>query len=255
MCTNNIDIVSTLYIDYGDGFSEIEKQMASHTIDKTEFSVKIKLDNTRIIKALRFDPIENRICRCHIKQCLLDGRNVDAVAVNSEGDSDLFFTIDPQFLILIGENYYSDIEISGIFYYVSDNELSALYNDMKIRMNAYIQENSRMKLDKEQQKIQEYKDNIEEMKHKQQLLEEEISRSRQDNEIVSSDNEVLRAENSEIIRISKIKEKENEQLQKEFKEAEKKYDNLLIRVDRLETQVEHLMNDRVHLFINKLRRK
>ena len=204
MYNDRIYIVSTIYIDYGDGFSEMQKQVVSHTVNNKRFSIEMKLDNRRLIKAIRFDPVENRICRCCVERCVLDGREVQMVALNADGANGLFFTVDPQFLVLLDERQYNNIEIMGIFEYVLDKELSELYNDIKSRVKAYMQENSQLKLDKEQQKIQEYRGQIDELKRNEKLLNEEVSRKRQETQIVTAENEVLRVENNEIIRINKL---------------------------------------------------
>lgn len=255
MCNDRIDIVSTIYIDYGEGFSETQKQVVPHTVNNKCFFIGMKLDNKRLIKAIRFDPVENRICRCCIERCMLDGKEVHIVALNADGDNGLFFTVDPQFLVLLDEKRYNNIEIKGRFEYVLDKELCELYNNIKSRVNAYMYEYSQLKLDKGQKKIQEYRKQIDELKQNEKLLNEEINKKNQESKIVAAENEVLRVENSEIIRINKLKENEKSQLEKILNIMSEKCENLSGRIDQLETEICNLKANRMLLFLKKLKVK
>ena len=255
MYNDRVDIVSTIYIDYGDGFSETQKQVVPHTVINKRFLIEMKLDNKRMIKAIRFDPVENRICRCCVERCVLDGREVHIAALNADGDNGLFFNVDPQFLVLVDGRLYNNIEIMGRFEYVLDKELSELYNDIRSRVNAYMQENSQLKLEKGQQKIQEYREQIDELKRNEELLNEEINLKSQETKIVAAENEVLRVENNEIIRINKLKEKEKNQLDNVLKMMSEKCEILSERIDKLETEISNIKTSRILFFFRKLKVK
>lgn len=123
---------SSLYFDYGDGFSESEKKFVEPQMNIGEFFITTLLDNKRKIRAIRFDPTENKSCRCVIKECLLDGNKVDMQPVNAERDGGLFLTTDPQFVVELEEDYYNNLEIRGAFYVVSDKELDYIEQEKKI---------------------------------------------------------------------------------------------------------------------------
>lgn len=123
---------SSLYIDYGEGFSELDKIFVVPEIDNGVFYISTSLDNERKIKAIRFDPTENKSCRCAIKECLLDGNKVDMYPVNAEKDGGLFLTTDPQFIVELEENFYNHLEIRGAFCVVTEKELDYIEQEKRI---------------------------------------------------------------------------------------------------------------------------
>ena len=130
---NNVGMTySALYFDYGEGFSESDKKFTEPEMDGGKFYISTQLDCHRKVKAIRFDPVENRSCRCFITECLLDGKKVDMLPVNAENDKGLFLTADPQFIAELDEGYYSNIEMRGMFYAVSDMELDYIEQEKKL---------------------------------------------------------------------------------------------------------------------------
>ena len=109
-------IKSSLYIDYGNGYSEADKKIICTALNGNKFENIILLDKTKMIYAIRWDPVERDYCKCHIDGCTLDGEIVQVMPVNSiEENSDMFLNIDPQFNILIEPGKYSVLKITGIF--------------------------------------------------------------------------------------------------------------------------------------------
>lgn len=123
---------SSLYFDYGAGFSELDKIFVEPQIDEGVFCIATSLDNMRKIKAIRFDPTENKSCRCVIKECMLDGNKVDMHPVNAERDGGLFLTTDPQFIVELEDNFYNHLEIRGAFCVVTDKELDYIEQEKRI---------------------------------------------------------------------------------------------------------------------------
>lgn len=109
-------VESSLYINYGEGFSEKDKYVIEMNVEDGNFSFSVMLDENKKVKGIRWDPIENHICRCEIEVCLLDKKSVDLFPVNAEkNDASLFLTLDPQILLGISEGYYKELEIRGKF--------------------------------------------------------------------------------------------------------------------------------------------
>jgi hypothetical protein len=89
----------SLYIDYGDGFSEEGKKWQDVMLKDGNFEVVFLLEDVKNVKALRFDPIEGSICRCIIDEIsegyYLAGNNADDIRLGQ----DLFVHPDPQYFI------------------------------------------------------------------------------------------------------------------------------------------------------------
>jgi Dimethyladenosine transferase (rRNA methylation) len=114
-------LCSSLYIDYGQGFSEKEKINISIELDEGKFWFKVALDCSKTIKALRWDPVEYRFCRCNIRNCYLDKQEVETIPNNSDQlDSSLFWNMDPQFTLNITSGRYAELEVCGMFEYLQD---------------------------------------------------------------------------------------------------------------------------------------
>ncbi|MCM1174348.1 MAG: class I SAM-dependent methyltransferase [Blautia sp.] len=125
-------LCSALYIDYGNGFSEADKMCIKIKLQNGEFNIKVVLDSSKRIEALRWDPVEYRYCRCFIRSCTLDEKEKEVIAVNAEEkDATLFMQMDPQFIIQIPPGNYSELAICGTFEYL-DNR-TVYENVQKIR--------------------------------------------------------------------------------------------------------------------------
>lgn len=113
-------VESHLYIKDENGYSEENKITKTLNINhKGEFTLRFQLDKK--YTELRWDPVENRCCKCKIKYI-----NGNAVPVNSiEYDNgDIFDNSDPQYtiipddknLVIKGEIYIKDIQQSAMLF-------------------------------------------------------------------------------------------------------------------------------------------
>lgn len=124
-------IKSSLYIDYGDGYSEADKKIISTALNGNKFENRILLDKTKMIYAIRWDPVERDYCKCHIDGCTLDGEIVQVMPVNStKEDKDIFLNVDPQFNILIKPGKYSVLKITGTFSKVDIEYIDSLIDNI-----------------------------------------------------------------------------------------------------------------------------
>lgn len=110
---NNV-IESALYIDYGQGFSEENKQVNKTELQQGLFSVSFCLDGNTKIDGLRWDPSEGCFCACQVESCLADGNITDIKPLNCmETDPSFFYHLDPQFGIEIEPGFYHEIVLAG----------------------------------------------------------------------------------------------------------------------------------------------
>jgi len=105
---------SSLYIDYGNGFSEEEKIYKESFLEEKRFTVRYELASGACIRNLRWDPVELP-CYCKITSCMSDEQMLDIHPQNGEQTEDgktLFLTNDPRYSVTFKPNMTS-IEISG----------------------------------------------------------------------------------------------------------------------------------------------
>lgn len=96
-------ILTNIYIDTGNGFSEEEKMWCDVEVPQTgEFVAFFDLSNWKNIQTIRWDPLEGQPIKCEDIQFFIDGQEVTYASNNAEpGDSGLFLTTDPQYLIAL----------------------------------------------------------------------------------------------------------------------------------------------------------
>lgn len=122
---------SSLYIDYGTGYSESDKKIIYSVVNENRFESKILLDKNRMIYKLRWDPVEMEYCNCHVDGCTLDGKIVKVIPVNSSKEhSDLFLNLDPQFDMLIEPGHYAFFKITGTFSNIGGKFLDHMINNI-----------------------------------------------------------------------------------------------------------------------------
>ncbi|HOV15572.1 MAG TPA: hypothetical protein PK771_14895, partial [Spirochaetota bacterium] len=116
--------ISSLYIDEGVGYSDDNRITEKIEIsDDKSFEIEYDLSNYGIIKRLRFDPFENRICRLKLDNVIYvdsegnEGEiSISDISYNGEAKDDgyiYFETIDPQVYIDVG-NSVKRIRFQGI---------------------------------------------------------------------------------------------------------------------------------------------
>lgn len=124
-------IVAGLYADYGEGFTEQDKQFLEQKLERGKFSLVYELKGKEPPRALRFDPVEGRVCRCRAF-LVTEGRRIRLEPLNasdSREDWDEFALADPQYKVdaalVRGDRVQIDGEIS---YYKEQEALQRLEN-------------------------------------------------------------------------------------------------------------------------------
>lgn len=132
----------SLYIDYGEGFSEEGKQYQDVKLHAGEFEVIFFLENIREIKKLRFDPVEGMICRCVIDEIsegfYFTGNNSNYTKEGQE----LFIHPDPQYYIRLDGTSQS-LTIRGYLYFLNEEEIETGFisaNKQSVEMENKIQQ-------------------------------------------------------------------------------------------------------------------
>ncbi len=88
-------MVSQLFVDTGNGFSEEQKLAEEARLAGGKFSVTFDLAGYRNVRAVRFDPLEGRPCICRIDDARTTGRLQAENAAAAVPEGDLFLTSDP----------------------------------------------------------------------------------------------------------------------------------------------------------------
>ncbi len=92
-------MVSQLFVDTGEGFSEEQKLVEEAKLKDGKFSVIFDLSSYQNVRAVRFDPLEGRPCVCRIDAARTTGRLHAENAAASVPEGDLFLTVDPIYSI------------------------------------------------------------------------------------------------------------------------------------------------------------
>lgn len=175
---------SSFYIDYGQGFSESEKIYASAALEKGSFRIHVGLDNSKRIRAIRWDPVEYRFCRCSVQSCRLDKRDIKIVPNNPDrSDAALFWDMDPQFTLEIMPGNYGELEICGVFEYLQDDFIKKKI-DIEVQQAAILSaenevlrdecEGTKRNLAITQDKLQETRDELQEAQSKLGFAESDL---------------------------------------------------------------------------------
>lgn len=90
-----------LYLDLGEGFSEHETMRATSFLEEQAFEVEYSLEEKENVQALRWDPIENKPCRCYV-ELEVNGEWKRLTPDNAETvteECDTFYDLDPRYSI------------------------------------------------------------------------------------------------------------------------------------------------------------
>lgn len=130
----------SLYLDFGEGFSEESKLYQDVNIEKGEFEVTFCSEELRRAKKLRFDPIEGFVCVVKITN-MSDG--VALIGENSAEELEsgkLFINLDPQFYIDVNKEISSVSIKANLKIYHKDELTKCLQeiNDKRLMLNAHL---------------------------------------------------------------------------------------------------------------------
>jgi 2-polyprenyl-3-methyl-5-hydroxy-6-metoxy-1,4-benzoquinol methylase len=146
--------ISNVYIDSGSGFNDTEKFSHLYSVKETGINLEFDLSSFENIKAIRFDPIEGRLCKCSIQKATLNEVNCDFLAYNKfpfvhAMNEDIFLTVDP--IYIMGKKYIPNgalilkihfsiqlIKESEIFDHITEgieSELAELYSSKQKNQN------------------------------------------------------------------------------------------------------------------------
>ncbi len=109
-------LMTSLYIDLGDGFNETHVQKKDVSITNGIVDITYNLSQYDTIKALRWDPTEGNACICKIDYIHCDGKAAEFKPYNAIKDSqnrDVFCTDDPIYFISSDSNRLNEIRIRG----------------------------------------------------------------------------------------------------------------------------------------------
>ena len=90
-----------LYLDLGEGFSEHETMRATSFLEEQAFEVEYSLEEKENVQALRWDPIENKPCRCYV-ELEVNGEWKRLTPDNAETvteECDTFYDLDSRYSI------------------------------------------------------------------------------------------------------------------------------------------------------------
>ncbi len=129
---------AAVYVDYGEGFTEEKKISLQQMLEYGTFSLTCELPDAEKIQALRFDPVEERICKCLVQvrrgEQLL--RLEPSGAARRTADFDEFETIDPQYAVPLDWIEGNRIRLEGRIFYGSDQEAIACLAQAQSRLES-----------------------------------------------------------------------------------------------------------------------
>lgn len=198
-------LYSSLYVDYGEGFSEKDKIVITSKLVDDKFEFKVQLDETKIVRAIRWDPVENKSCRCAVLECYIDDYETKTIAVNSElGNETLFLNTDPQIKIDVEPNQYKMLKMKGTFSYLNDDVL--------------------------------YQEIIGERQHKAVFLAE--------NEVLHAENQRVLEENKTVVEQNKILAEQQQLLLEQNRAIADQKQNMFEEKCRVEEELQAIRNSR-----------
>lgn len=106
-------LCNSLYLDFGNGFSEENKLYTEVPILEHHFTVKYNLEGKNGLKKLRWDPLEGEFCECTIEKIQGFDHIAAENAIYVEGKKSMFYTKDPIYHLQIPENFTGEIQIEG----------------------------------------------------------------------------------------------------------------------------------------------
>lgn len=128
VATENLAACATLYPDYGEGYAQENAIEAKMLVHDGDFSCTFELPGDRVVKKLRFDPLEGGVCRCRAQlETSRGGVALSPVnAAFSTVDWAQFHTPDPQYEIDVNALEGSRIVISGRLHVMDSGELTGI---------------------------------------------------------------------------------------------------------------------------------
>ena len=111
---------TTLFLDYGDGYSEDHKVVVRPEFDPRSgcFVVRFQLPTgPGPVRRLRWDPCEGHYCRCHLDGVVTDGACLNAEGLNASHCQDgwmEFLTLDPMVELSGGWIHATHMTLTGI---------------------------------------------------------------------------------------------------------------------------------------------
>lgn len=170
-------IGAALYVDYGDGFCEMNKLYQEQELTDGRFCLIYQLEDVEHIRALRWDPVEDRLCKCMAYQ--VTGEKKERLrprnACLETEKWDEFDIPDSQYYVNIELIDGSAIVIEGVIMYISGSE--ALKNMVKGREKLQIAitelENDMIRLQNEQEQV---KREVHELKQQRDEFAGELQR-------------------------------------------------------------------------------
>lgn len=274
-CDKDI-IYSSLYVDYGNGYNENEKSSIKMIMEEKKFHIRIVLDKTRFIHSIRWDPIENKCCRCTVQECKVDSQKVDIVPINSETDDDsLFLTFDPQLQIQIQPGMYELIEIDGEIEALDENAIFSLMKEKNCELKAWTEEkgalnntvnelkNLKIDLEAKIQALEKKCENLNaentELINENSILYSTNRRMNTGYKIILAENDVLYNENRELNKQDVKISTESAKMENEIKELHDIVEDLQrnkglqdAEIMRLSNKISTIENDKVWKLLNKL---
>ena len=104
--------MATLYLDYGNGFSEEEAVHRTMLLKDGAFRVEFPVKDPEKVKAVRFDPVEGSPCICTLRSEQAQVRPLNASGPEQEGCC--FLTMDPAYELLFRGQVPEIIRLSGV---------------------------------------------------------------------------------------------------------------------------------------------
>ncbi len=125
---------SKLFLDYGNGFNEQDVIVEEYRVnDDNEFEIKFIFNDFQKLKQIRFDPVEMHMCKCHITEC--SGKIIAINSYKKDGDFDIFFNLDPQYLISDIDKTSDEITIKGQLVILETIHALNELNDLNTELN------------------------------------------------------------------------------------------------------------------------
>lgn len=112
-----------LYIDRGNGYSEAEAMCGITEMKEHTFEVEYCLDEVESIQAMRWDPVEGKLCKCYVEQMINDEwkRLIPENAEKVTEEGDVFYDFDPRYALQRNEG--SDkLQLRGTITFFSAEE-------------------------------------------------------------------------------------------------------------------------------------
>lgn len=258
----NQSFQSSLYLDYGNGFSEEHKVIGTLQYNGVEFIVDFELPDMKLVKALRWDPLEGIFCSIRLGKIVLDNGTILVSSSNAAYKKEgfyVFITTDPMYEF---EGEYHNAKrmlLEGKMEFVSSIELyNIIYNAIQDRDNITVIKDKLFcdlkKLEESHKTITEEKLRLQE---KLKISIEENKRIQEYNSMITEDNAVLQSNYNNITKeMDKLLVNNNNIVEEtlrlqgncnsifeKLQELQEKYDNVMNKYKLNEAQNATLQNN------------